>query len=451
MLFRFILLLILSGLVATATLWLVANPGYVNIDWMGWQIETTMQVLLLFLLSLFLLISLISALFRFVFSLGRNRSYAQLSKRVKEQERGLTVLIDALKEASDGKTHEGRRLASEAAQLLQSRELAKLLSPFMPLPPAEAKGNRKLPVEAKAWPVKEKLPPPEPAPKRVKEPVLEVPEVLAIDVAKLTELMQTEDWIGAEELINSAYPPQGKLPPAVIQLSANLLLAKAMTVASTAPDDALVLAKSAMQQGTTVILPASLIAADLLARQGHADEATALLRDVWHKHPAYPLLARCTELMAAETQEARFIRIESIVQGGQENPEGDLALGEAAIDTKAWGRARRHLIAAAKTQPSAKAYALLAKIEEQETGDEVAVSRWRHKEESASMDYAWHCRQCKAPSPSWALLCPACSAIGEMDWGLCTKPPVLPPQASLEAPIETVESTEEKPLSEAPA
>jgi HemY protein len=319
MLFRLILLLILSGIVAYATLWLVANPGYVNIDWMGWQIETTMQVLLIFLLAFFLLIAIVSALYRFVFSLGKIRSHAQLAKRVKDQEQGLNVLIKALKAASDGEAHEGRRMTSEAAQLLQRSELTKLLAPFMPLPPTEMKGNRKLLEEVPARPAKGRLAAPETGSKLTKEPVAETPEVMALDVSKLTDLMRAKDWDGAEQLVNLAYPPQGKPPKAKSRLSDCLLLAKAMTAADMPIKDnldhSLVLAKAAMRHESAVLVPASILAADLLVRQGHTDEAITILRDTWSKHPAYPLLARYVQLMCEETPEVQLANIEAVIQG----------------------------------------------------------------------------------------------------------------------------------------
>jgi uncharacterized membrane-anchored protein len=106
------------------------------------------------------------------------------------------------------------------------------------------------------------------------------------------------------------------------------------------------------------------------------------------------------------------------------------------------------LIAAVKAQPSAKAYSLLVLVEEEETKDEIAINRWRHKEENSSMDYGWHCRQCKAPSSAWAPLCPVCLAIGEIDWGLFAKPQIVPPLAS---PEVTLKAIEVNPLAEIPA
>jgi HemY protein len=486
MLFRLILLLILSGLVAAATLWLVANPGAISIDWMGWQVETTMLVLLLFLLALFLLISFTSTLFRFVFSLGKMRSRALLARRVKDQDAGLAALIGALEAASVGQIREGRRLAGQAAQLLQSRELAKLLASFMPLPPAEV-GEPSLDDNAVRESVRAKEgsswwrkllgngPPrpsrgrlaarhlspadfsaPEPSPKPVKREPQDVPseappapEMLVVDTTRLTELVREENWEGAQGVIASAIPQKGKVPDAALRLKAGITLAQAMASQTADPERALALAKeAAAQHEASAFIPATLFMADILSSQGKPDEVGTLLKDACHRHPTYPLLERQVELAQGATADDRLKRIEEIVQKGFGDPQSDLALGEAACHAKVWGRARRHLIAAVKSEPSAKAYALLAQIEEQETGDATAVGRWRHKAEHAAKDYGWHCGHCKASLSAWTVLCPACSGLGDVTWGLFEKAKPTDDIPS-EAELAEKQDAEAPPLAEA--
>ncbi len=487
MLFRLILLLILSGLVAAATLWLVANPGAISIDWMGWQVETTMLVLLLFLLALFLLISFTSSLFRFVFSLGKMRSRALLARRVKDQDAGLAALIGALEAASVGQIREGRRLAGQAAQLLQSRELAKLLASFMPLPPADvgepslddgaARGESVRAKEDSSWwrkllgnapprPSRGRLAArhlspadfsaPEPSPKPVKREPQDVPseappapEMLVVDTTRLTELVREKNWDGAQDVIASAIPQKGKVPDAALRLKAGITLAQAMASQTADPERALALAKeAAAQHESSAFIPATLFMAEILSSQGMPDKLGNLLKDACHRHPAYPLLERQAELAHGATAEDRLKRIEDLVQKGPGDPQSELALGEAACHAKVWGRARRHLIAAVKSEPSAKAYALLAQIEEQETGDATAVGRWRHKSEHAAKDYGWHCGHCKASLSAWTVLCPACSGLGDVTWGLFEKPKPTDDIPS-EAELAEKQDAEAPPLAEA--
>jgi HemY protein len=454
MFLRLILVLVLSGLIAWASLWLVANPGAISIDWMGWHAETTMLVLLLFVLFLLLLITVVSSLFRFLFALGKWRSRALLARRVKDQEAGVAALTAALEAAAAGQIRDGRRLAGQASQLLNSRELARQLAALMPLPPAEVAetaANEGASASALAgisrrgpwwrrWlgpsggrlasrlPAAPALPPPPSAsqagqPQEESSAGSEAPtEDARLDPDALAELAKACDWDGALALVRG----QPGLPPkTAAKLGAALVLAKAQTLTEADPGMALALAKEALDASPR-FLPAILLQARLTADRGQGDEALAILKEAWRRHPAYPLLERGAAPAAGEAPETRLKRLETLAAGAAEHPEGHLALGEAALHAKAWGRARRHLIASVKAQPSRKAYALLAQVEEEEGGDAAAASRWRHKASETLADYSWHCPRCEAALAAWTPACPSCQSLGEIAWAYAK---ISPPAA----------------------
>jgi HemY protein len=462
MLLRLILVLLLSGSIAAATLWLVSNPGAISIDWMGWHAETTMLVLLLFVLSLLLLISVISSLFRFLFALGKWRSRALLARRVKDQEAGVAALVAALEAASAGEIREGRRLAGEASQLLQSRELARQLAVIMPLPAIEAEepemGNNTAGTASAeisratgrrvAWwqrllgagarPAGGRLASRLPAPLSLSSPAPKADQaavaldlenqtkanIASLDTARLAALVNAGDWDEAARLLQDASGSEGISAKDAARLNATMLQAKALTLEEADPSAALAAAKEALEL-QPLFLPAILLRARLLDQQGKSDEAILILKEAWRKHPAYPLLERSAVLTPQEAPETSLSRVEALVAGRAEHPEGNLALGEAAVRARAWGRARRHLMASAKAQPSSAAYALLAQIEEQEGGEASVVNRWRHKAEETGMDYGWHCQTCGTTLAAWMPSCPRCNSFGEIAWAYARK--LMPP------------------------
>jgi HemY protein len=93
-----------------------------------------------------------------------------------------------------------------------------------------------------------------------------------------------------------------------------------------------------------------------------------------------------------------------------------------------WGEARRHLEVAAELGPTARAYRLLAELEEEERGDAEAAARWLRKAAEAAPDPAWVCERCGAAHPSWSARCESCGAFATLVWRQPNRaePPALP-------------------------
>src|SRR6185437_6917926 len=74
-----------------------------------------------------------------------------------------------------------------------------------------------------------------------------------------------------------------------------------------------------------------------------------------------------------------------------------IALGEASLDAKLWGEARRHFMAAGAgdDSPSPRLCRLMARIEEQEHGDNAAARAWLTRgANSRTADPAYVCEHC---------------------------------------------------------
>lgn len=464
MLIRLMLVLILAGLMAGATLWLVFNPGTISMDWMGWQVETTMLILLLALLLFLMLIATVSAVIRFLFSLGKRRARSQMARRIKDLEAGVSALIAALEAASAGQIREGRRLGAEAARQLQSRELAKHLAAFMPLPLAETidvptmgtgtpqvlesggAQNRalrqwwqRLFLVGQAAPSRSlrsrfaaRLPAPSVpssssnlpsgrAVEAVPMPNTASPRMTENASPELAAKVKAGDWEAAAALI------QEKTPGGA-HLKATLKLAQAMALGPSDAAAALARAQEALENDPP-FMPAALLVARLLDGRGESDKAIQILEATWRQVPGYPLVSLYFDLSKNRDPQEFLIAVEAFVADRAGHPESQLALGEAATNAMAWGRARRHLIASLKRQPSSKAYTLLARIEDEEAGDQAAAERWRHKAKDLLSDYGWYCQRCGTGMPDWAPLCPSCTGVGTVAWGVTHTRKAAPSQS----------------------
>ncbi|MBF0306644.1 MAG: heme biosynthesis protein HemY, partial [Alphaproteobacteria bacterium] len=113
---------------------------------------------------------------------------------------------------------------------------------------------------------------------------------------------------------------------------------------------------------------------------------------------------------------ARVRHAEKLLACRPDAAAGHLLLGEVALDASLWGQARTHLTTAAETKPSARAYRLLARLEEAEGTDPLAIRDWLAKAAEAPGEPVWSCRQCGTAAPSWSALCPACGGFDSLAW-----------------------------------
>ena len=414
MLARLILLLIFVLPVVIATLWFSDNPGTVQIEWLGWRVETNMPLLLVSLLFLF---TALFSLFQFSASLMDLPAKLGHSRKAKGKEKGMAALLAALDAVATGDIGEGRRLGAEAAKLLGSSALAARLDRLMPrplTPPAEDLKQDAGKMRGGA--------------SIRKEPASKLPTtVTAAPVPSArTEVVQEEDpnvfaekvrvgaWDEALAVVEKAVVAGRLRPQTAARRRAAVLEAQA--VGETNPEAALRLARQSMNADPE-FLAAALHVVRLDAAAGRRDEAEATLAAAWRRTPARPLLALCRDLWKDDDPQSRLRRMESLAEANPSHPETHLAVGEAAVAAERWGVARRHLVAAVKASPDALGYRLMAEVEERETGGATSAAEiWRRKEHEAPPAPGWHCHDCKATQPEWSIVCPSCGAVATIDW-----------------------------------
>ncbi len=429
MVLRLIVLLVLVSPVVIATLWFSDNPGTVQVEWLGWRVDTNMPILLAGLLVVFLLLSALGRLSGLLADLPARLGH---SRQAKGREKGMVALLAALDAAESGDNGEGRRLGAEAARLLGSPALAARLDRLMPraaTPPVEAarpEPTRKRSFLSPKAPLAKPSPQPKPSPPKAAPPpstaVEETPPppvavtVRDEDRAAFAERVRNRAWdaalAGLEEAVVAAL-----LPPSVAaHWRAVVLAAQAVEAADSDAGRALHLARDAVVADPG-FLPAALQLIRLEVAAGRPAEAEAALKSAWRKVPARPLLDACAVLWADDDAAAHLARMEALAESNPGHREGHLAAGEAAVAAAKWGVARRHLMAAIKIAPDILACRLMAEVEEKESGGSVnAADIWRRKEREALPPPAWHCSVCGTVQPEWVECCPSCGGVATVEW-----------------------------------
>lgn len=229
-------------------------------------------------------------------------------------------------------------------------------------------------------------------------------------------------WIDAEATLASAQKHRALEAREVRRRRALILFERAKGARRAGrAEEALGLAREAhaIEPG---FVPATVLAGELLVDAGRGQRARGLLAEAWRRMP-HPELARVFGQSLKEVKATeRVERLQKLVESTSEHPESRLALAEALLRAGLWGLARGHLEALAESRPSAKAYRLMAELEEKEGGEAEAARAWLIKASAAPPDPAWVCEACGAASEAWAIHCPACEAFDALAW---RQPPAI--------------------------
>jgi HemY protein len=213
--------------------------------------------------------------------------------------------------------------------------------------------------------------------------------------------------------------------------------------------------------------------ARLLADDGRTGRAAKAIERAW-RTTAHPELARIYgTIHQGEAPLARVKRFEHLAALNPGSRESYLALAEAALDAQLWGEARRHLERASAAAaappmmagmvnsvpfsspsgggqngsvagPTPRLCLLMARLEEAEHGAGDGMREWLDRAVNAMPDPRYVCASCGAESLDWRSLCPHCGSFDTLAW---RTPGWAPPRSKLPVAAEVpIAETRELPL-----
>ncbi|SMF83785.1 HemY protein [Tistlia consotensis] len=423
--------LIAFGLLAVAAIaasvWLAEHPGLVVIDWLGWQLSTSVGIAVLALVVLLGLGILLYRIWQAV--MGAPGRLSQ-SAKLRREHRGYEAVTRSFAAVASGDAEEAERWARKAGELLGDQPLARMVMAEA----AEAGEDR---VRAA----------------RHYRALLEAPETRLYALRGLTRLaLEAGEQEAAQDFMRQAYDLKPDTPwvlDRLFQLSessgdfaaaekalkearrrramtreeakrkqAVLRQAKAQALAAEGKASEARRAASDALSDEPGLVPALALKARLERDAGDTRRAAATLEKGWARAPHPQLAALYRSLRADEDPLARVKRIEKLTAKHPGHPESEIALAEAYLEAKLFGEARRHLTAAKALgeTPSQRGCRLMAEIEEREHADRAAAAEWLRKAEGAEPDATWICRQCGTQADDWSAHCPNCQAFDSLEW-----------------------------------
>jgi HemY protein len=402
--------------------WLADRPGTINVEWLGYQIETSAFIGVLAIAALVVLLILLWSALRYLMS--RPAAIGAYRKERRKQQ-GYDALSRGLLAIGVGDRTQAQRYAGIARRNLPNEPLTALLRAQA----AQLKGDK-------------------PAARRAFEAMLDRPETELLGVRGLfLEAKRGNDMEAARTLAERAVKRDPKLAwgvNALFDLQARegdfngaldtlaigrqnghfdadtgtrrravLLTAEARELESTNPEKALSLASEALRLAPSLV-PAADIAGRILAAKGEARLASRLISRTWKLSPHPDLALAYAYAKPGESPRERLKRIKYLASLTPGDIEGQIAIANAAIEAHEWQEARNALAPYLGDRPSARICTLMARIEAGEFGDRGREREWLARALRAPRDRAWIADG--YVSDRWLPVSPVTGAVDAFEW-----------------------------------
>ena len=431
-----VVLVLLGGALAS---WLGAQPGMMQLEWLGWQVEmrTSLAVAILVILGLALVFA--DRLLRGILGLpswfGRNLA----RRRTESGHRALTLGLMAV---SAGEPDEARRQAARAQRLLAAPRLTDLLSAQA----AHMSGDRK-------------------AAGRYFTSLTRDPDTAFLGHIGLARLAlendQTDQALAAARLALELRPKSALAARQVMILEAErgnwaaALPAHAVVAAADKADDGGGVALSRQKAALAYLdacsrldgpsdagerpgdrredrrtaaarletaiaawpgfRPAALRLAALHEQAGSPRKAVKVLEAAFRTSPHDDLAARLASLWNVNEGEyvARLIKL--IPKDGRMGEEGRLVVAVAALARGLVGEARRLVEEITPETRDAAAWRLMSRLAA-EAEDAAAETDALRRAGEAPRSRCWQCTECQLVHDEWRGHCAGCAGFATLDW-----------------------------------
>ena len=417
-----LLFLALVALGALAVIWLLDNPGTVEVVWLGQvvnlDIGLALAALVVFVILVVLLAKLISSLLRAPRTVSKGFARRRHRKSLSAVRDGLlSVGAGDIQHARDASLRAQRLVPDEPLTLLLKAQTAQLSgdgdaasSAFRTMlqnPETRTLGLRGLYVEAQ------------------RHGDRRLAERFALEAVKIKQDLpwagravyeaqcRAGNWDAALETLTRLTEGRVVDRETARRHRATLLTAEALRVEGDAPEEAASLASEAHKL-TPDLIPAALIAGRQASRAGDVKGATRIVETTWVKEPHYALAEVYAHARAGDSASDRLERVRTLARMMVASDEGNVAVARAAIEAKDWTAARDALQPQIERGPSRRDCMLMAHVEEMERGDTGAAREWLSRALSAKPDPAWVAGD--IVTEVWAPISPVTGEVDAFRW-----------------------------------
>jgi HemY protein len=393
---RSLFFLVLVGLLAFGVAWVVDRPGDIAITWLGWRIETSVTVAVV-AVAIVVVVAVVA--WTVVRTILRAPDLIAMFLRHRRGVRGYLAISRGLIAIGAGDARAARKAADEAERIAPGEPLALLLNAqcaqlagdrvaaelafrtMADRDDTKLLGLRGLFIEARrrddvsaARSYAEEAAKSAPAPAWAGQAVIEF-------------RCAAGDWAGALHALDRNRR-NGLVTSAEFQRQrAVLLTARAIAAEEGDRDNARAYALDALKLAPTLV-PAAELAGRLLAEAGELRWASRIVERAWQANPHPDLAEAYAHLRPGDSARERLGRVQALARRAPGHVESALAVARAAVDAQEFAIARGALRPLLK-EPTQRVAALMAEIEQRESGDEGRAREWMMRALRAPRDPAW--------------------------------------------------------------
>lgn len=394
---RVIIYVLIIFILAAGFAWLADNPGAVTLSFQDYDIRTTVMAAAVFLVALLVVGRLLWLIIRSLI-----RAPRRISRQVADRRRelGHTALTEGFIAIGSGDANLASFYAAESRYYAQSEPLTLMLAAqtaqlsgddmaaraafesMLAQPKTRILGLRGLFLEARRRGDRE-------AARSFAEAADREKPGLGWAGSALLEYQAADgEWADAMATLESLASGGTIDRDRSTRLRAILRTARAMELEDAEPQTARDLAFEAHRLAPDLVA-AAVLAARLATRLGDPKRGTKVLEAVWRNEPHPEIAAAYMDVRPGEPNRDRMKRMAQLVRIRANHREGRLAMARTAIDAQDWAAAREELRGLLSTEPTERAYLLMAEIEEGEHGDIGRARDWLSRAVRAPRDPAW--------------------------------------------------------------
>ena len=392
---RLILLIAILTLSALGLSLLSDIDGSIAMTILGYRIETSLTVGVIFILITTIVLASLWSILRFIF---RIPELISLGLSVRRKHKGHLAVSRGMIALGAGDAAIARRSAEDARRLLGAEPLTLLLSAQS----AQLDGNRN-----KA--------------DRAFEEMLSDPETRLLGLRGLyIEAQRAGDMINAirhadealsfsskaawaTEALIDYFVSENEFDKALMALDrgrsgfekvkakrirAVILTARALAHENHDPDGALNTAQEAVKLASDLV-PAQIILGRLLARRNDVRKASRVLEAAWRLAPHPEIAEAYLAVRSGDAARERLQRARKLQSLHAEHGESRMIMARAALDAREFDLARETLKPLLEDNPSMRVCLLMAELEELDQSHKGLTREWLQRAARAPRDYAW--------------------------------------------------------------
>ena len=437
---RLIVFLLVTAGLAFAAAWLADRPGEVAIEWLGYHADTSVAVVVGAVLAIVCVALIAWTLLVYLLTMP-----ARVARRAAQRRtaRGLHAITKGLVAIGAGDLRTAAKYASEAGRLAADQPLTLLLQ-AQTAQLSGARGGADVAFRAMA--------------ERHDTKLLGL-HGLFIEARRRNDMAAARSY--AEEAAKAApslawagqaafdfHCAEGDWSRALKALERNsrgglvdhdtyrrqravLLTARALSLENTDRATASELAQEAVKLAPGLV-PAAALGGRLLAAAGDRRKAGRILEAAWREGPHPDIADAYADLVPGASARERLSRVRMLARLAEGHLESRLAVARAALDAHEFAEARASL-KPLMSAPTRRVAALMAQLEETETGDIGRARQWMARAVHAALDPAWTADGLVAEN--WMPVSPATGRLDAFQWRvpvaeLTPRGPLLEPPPS---------------------